>query len=71
MFVFSQAVHTFLEKRFREDFGWGVRGRSVIFLDILSKNIPLLLRVKLNMIHSCWHDAVHVDRKFYATCATM
>jgi hypothetical protein len=54
MFVVSVAVHSFLER----ELGWGFGRRvfmepGVIFFDILSKAIPLLLGVKLNMIRSC------------------
>ena len=41
-------------------------GVGVIFLDILSRDIPLLLGFKVNMITSCLHVWNHVDRKFYA-----
>ena len=54
MFVVSVAVHSFLER----ELGWGFGRRAlmepgVIFFDILSKGMPLLLGVKLNMIRSC------------------
>jgi hypothetical protein len=54
MFVVSVVVHSFLER----ELGWGFGRRAlmepgVIFFDILSKGIPLLLGAKLNMIRSC------------------
>ena len=54
MFVVLVAVRSFLER----ELGWGFGRRvfmepGVIFFDILSKAIPLLLGAKLNMIRSC------------------
>lgn len=54
MSVVSVADYSFLER----ELGWGFgrrafMGPDVIFFDILSKGIPLLLGVKLNMIRSC------------------